>query len=440
MKEMELALDGIKVVDVSQVVAVPIGARHLADFGAEVIHIEHPQRGDFWRSHQAGQGGGNGVPSNVNYNWETFNRNKKSVALDLSTEHGREIMYKLVEQADVFVTNLRLFERDKFGLEYDTLSRLNPRLIYGSITGLGKKGPERNSPSFDQTVHWFRAGVTHMLTPPGASAIGFRAGFGDTVAGLGLFAAVMTALYVRERTGVGQEVELSLLHTGMYQLSFDISGALITGMDMRDVTPGQLDEEDPRVKRYRQLVADSQAAFNRLQDFMKESIPNPLVIAHTTRDDRIIHLNVLQPDRYWARMCQAIGRPDLEHDTRFENHEARLENHEALYAIIRDAFKSRPFEEWKSRLADAGIPFGAQQKLSEVVRDPQARANDYFVPFDHPTYGRIEVLANPLNLSKTPSSIRLPAPEFGQHTEEVLLGLGYTWEDIAGLKQQQVIA
>lgn len=436
---MDAALEGIRVIDVSQVVAVPMGARHLGDFGADVIHIEHPQRGDFWRSHQAGHGGGNGVPSTVNYNWEVFNRNKKSVTLDLSKEGGREIIYKLVEKADVFVTNLRMFERERYALEYETLNRLNPRLIYGSITGLGKKGPERNSPTFDQTVHWFRSGVTHMLTPPGASAIGFRAGFGDTVAGLGLFAAVMTALYVREKTGAGQEVDLSLFHTGMYQLSFDIAGALITGQDMRDIAPGQLDEEDPRVKRYRELVAESEAVFNRLQDFMKENVPNPMSIAHTTGDKRIIHINVLQPDRYWAKVCRALGQPELEHDPRFENHEARLENHLALYTIIRDAFKSRPLEEWKLRLTEAGIPFGVQQKLSEVVNDPQGRANDCFVPFDHPTYGRIEVLDNPLNLSKTPSSVRLPAPEFSQHTEEVLLGLGYNWEEIAQFKEQQVI-
>ncbi len=205
------------------------------------------------------------------------------------------------------------------------------------------------------------------------------------------------------------------------------------------MTPGQPEKGDPRVRLSRELRAESKASFNRLQDFMKENIPNPLVIDYTTRDDRIIHLNVLQPDRYWAKVCRALGQPELEHDPRFENHEVRLENHLALYTIIRDAFKSRPLEEWKLRLTEAGIPFGAQQKLSEVVNDPQGRANDCFVPFDHPTYGRIEVLANPLNLSKTPSSVRLPAPEFSQHTEEVLLGLGYSWEDIAQFKEQLVI-
>ena len=155
---MDSALEGIRVIDVSQVVAVPMGARHLGDFGADVIHIEHPQRGDFWRSHQAGHGGGNGVPSTVNYNWEAFNRNKKSVTLDLSTEGGREIIYKLVEKADVFVTNLRMFERERYALEYETLSRLNPKLIYGSITGLGKKGPERNLPHLTRLSTGFGRG------------------------------------------------------------------------------------------------------------------------------------------------------------------------------------------------------------------------------------------------------------------------------------------
>jgi len=440
MNQSGHALEGIKVIDISQVVAVPIGARHLGDFGADVIHVEHPQRGDFWRSHQAGQGGGNGVASEVNYNWESFNRNKRSLALDLSKERGKEVIYKLIEQADVLVTNLRMYEREKFGVEYETLKAINPRLIYGSITGLGKKGPERNLPTFDQTVHWFRSGVTHMLNPAGATAIGFRAGFGDTVAGLGLFAAVMTALYVRERTGIGQEVDLSLFHTGMYQLSFDIACTLITGHDMKDVPPGELDEDDPRVRRFRELSAESETAFNRLHEFMKENAPNPMSIEHVTSDNRIIRLNVLQPDRYWTKMCAAIDRPDLENDPRFSNHEVRLENHLDLYNILRDAFRSKPLDEWKVRLTDAGIPFGAQQKLSEVIKDPQARANNCFVPFEHPVYGPTEVLANPMNMSETPSSVRLPAPEFSQHTEEILSELGYSWEDIAELKQQQVIA
>ena len=143
---MALALEGIKVVDVSQVAAVPMAARHLGDFGADVIHVEHPVRGDSWRVYQAGIGTGlTGVSCNVNYNWENFNRNKRSVTIDLSQQRGREILYKLVERTDVFLTNMRLFEREKFGLEYETLKAVNPKLIYGSLTGYGKKGPHREA-------------------------------------------------------------------------------------------------------------------------------------------------------------------------------------------------------------------------------------------------------------------------------------------------------
>ena len=140
---MKMALEGIKVIDVSQVIAVPVAARHLADFGADVIHVEHPERGDFWRAYLQGVGGISSVASPVDYNWEAWNRNKKSLAIDLGQERGRELMYKLVEQSDIFTTNLRLWEREKLGLQYETLKKVNPRLIYGSVTGLGKEGPRK---------------------------------------------------------------------------------------------------------------------------------------------------------------------------------------------------------------------------------------------------------------------------------------------------------
>ena len=430
---MALALEGIKVVDVSQVVAVPTAARHLADFGAEVIHVENPTRGDAWRTNDPGIRG-------INYNWESINRNKRSLTLDLSQVKGQEVIYKLVEGADVFLTNLRLWERGKFKLEYDTLRQLNPRLIYGSLTGHGKNGPDRNTPAYDTTAAWYRAGIRHMLSVPGMPNVGFRSGFVDNVAALALFAGVMTALYTREITEVGQEVEVSLFNIGIYQLTYDISRTLITRPDIDGEVPGPQPEQDEEMKRRQQIMAEAQAAVDRLWDLYRQDSPNPLAISYKTKDGRIVHLNVLQTDRYWSKMCQALGRPDLEHDPRFESHEPRIENHLALYQIMNEAFQSRTLEDWKQRLSEAGIPYAPQQNLSEVINDPQARANDYFVPFDHPTYGRIEVMANPVKLSETPASIRMPAPEFSQHTEEVLLELGYTWEDIARFKQQGIIA
>jgi crotonobetainyl-CoA:carnitine CoA-transferase CaiB-like acyl-CoA transferase len=435
-----MALDGIKVVDVSQVIAVPVAARHLADFGADVIHVEHPQRGDSWRGYLSGIGALNSVNSAFDYNWEAWNRNKKSLALDLSGDKGREVMYRLVEKADVFTTNLRLWERDKFKLDYASLRKVNPRLIYGSVTGLGKKGPEKDLPAYDQTVHWHRAGVVHMLTPRGSPSIGFRAGFGDTVAGMSLFAGIMTALYHRQKTGEGQEVELSLMHTGIYQLSFDVSGALVTGRDYKDPAPTPLPIDPAVMQQADELVAQIEAAQAKLSDLYRANMPNPLAAPYKTKDDRSIYFNCLQPDRYWCRVCRAIGKPELENDPRFATFEARTLNHAEVYRLMRDSIASKTLEEWKPVLSAAGIPYAPAQKLSEVIQDPQARANNYFVPFDHPTHGKVEVIANPINLSETPASYRMAAPEFSQHTEEILLSLGYTWEDIADMKQKGVVA
>jgi crotonobetainyl-CoA:carnitine CoA-transferase CaiB-like acyl-CoA transferase len=438
---MKMALEGIKVIDVSQVIAVPVAARHLADFGADVIHVENPEHGDSWRGYLAGVGGGSSVASNIDYNWEAWNRNKKSLTLDLGSPAGKEIIYKLLKTADVFTTNLRLWEREKFGVEYTTLKKINPRIIYASVTGLGKEGPEKNLPAYDQTVHWYRSGAAYALTPAGMPAIGFRAGFGDTVAGMSLFSGIMTALYNREKTGEGQEVEVSLLHTGIYQLSFDISGALVTGRDFKDPNPDLPPPPDEvKAKKMEELIARINETFKELSELGRSSIPNPMATAYWTKEDRVVYINCLQPERYWSKLCRAIGRPELEHDSRFETQDARFLNHSDLFFILKEAFSSKTVDEWRPILTEAAIPYAIQQKLSEVPQDIQARANKYFVPVEHPIHGKFEVIANPINLSETPATYRLPAPEFSQHTEEILLELGYTWEDITTLKDKKVIA
>ncbi len=439
---MALALEGIKVIDVSQVVAVPMAARFLGDFGADVIHVENPETGDSWRTFQAGTGGRGGVASNINYNWEVYNRNKKSMTLDLSKEEGKAIIHKLIKGSDVFITNLRLWEQEKFGVEYQTLREINPELIYGSVTGYGKKGPERNAPAYDVTAGWWRGGIQHMLSLPGMPNVGFRSGFADSVAALSLVVGVMMALHVRDETGVGQEVETSLFSTGIYLLAMDMAGALVTGRDFKDPPPpGAAMQEDPLItKRRNELIAEAQVTASRLAEFNNENMHNPLAANYSTKDDRLIHLNCLQPDRYWSRMCRVLELADLERDARFASIESRAKNRVALYRIMKEAFKTRTLAEWKPRLDKEGIPYGPQQKLSEVINDPQAEANNYFPTFDHPAYGEMKVVANPVNLSETPASIRMAAPEFSQHTEEILLELGYTWEDIGHFKEQKIIA
>jgi crotonobetainyl-CoA:carnitine CoA-transferase CaiB-like acyl-CoA transferase len=433
-----MALEGIKVIDVSQVAAVPMCARHLADFGADVIHIEHAVTGDSWRNLQAGVGGGTaGIPSDIPYNWEAFNRNKRSVAIDLSKEGGRSIIYKMVEHADIFLTNLRLYERKKFGMEYQTLKALNPRLIYGSVTGHGLDGPDKDMPAYDTTVYWARSGISHLLTIPGMSGPNSRPAFGDNVAGLALAFGVMTALFYRDRMGVGQEVHTSLFFTGLYQLTFDFAAALTTGRDELEYRQEAFEGTEEERKQRDALIQDAQGAIKRLADFYRERLPNAMANTYETRNGKSIRFNALQADRYWPRFCKLISREELEHDPRFATLEARQENRKELYHIFREVFLNRTLEEWRPLISD--LPASPYQTLIDVIKDPQAKANNVFLPYDHPTYGRIEIMANPVNMSSTPATIRMPAPEFGQHTEEVLLEAGYSWEDIVRLKDEEVI-
>jgi crotonobetainyl-CoA:carnitine CoA-transferase CaiB-like acyl-CoA transferase len=436
---ISMALEGIKVIDVSQVAAVPMCARHLADFGADVLHIESAVTGDSWRNLQAGAGGGPaGIPSDIPYNWEAFNRNKRSVAIDLSKEGGRNIIYRMVEKADIFLTNLRLSEREKFKIEYKILNALNPRLIYGSVTGHGMEGPDKDVPAYDTTVFWARSGVSHLLTIPGMSGPNSRPAFGDNVAGLGLAFGVMNALYARDRIGVGQEVDISLFFTGLYQLTFDAAAAMTTGRDEMEyrLTDGFEGTEDERKERDA-LIADSKLAILRLADFYRERIPNPMANTYGTKDGKLIRFNALQAERYWSKFCKLIGREELEPDPRFATMEARKENCKELYHIFIKAFQTRTLEEWRPLIAD--IPASPIQTLVDVVNDPQARANNFFLPYNHPNYGKMEIMASPVNMSETPATIRMPAPEFSQHTEEVLLEEGYSWEEIERFREEGVI-
>lgn len=426
---MRMALEGIRVLDVAQIAAAPMAARLMADFGADVVHVEHPVRGDTWRNIQnTAAVTHNAVASDVNYNWENFNRNKRGVTIDLSHELGRKIIYKLVEKADVFVTNLRPWEIEKFCLEYATLHQINPKLIYGSLTGYGNKGAERDKPAFDTTAYWRRAGFQYRLSRPGAPCLGGTAAIGDNVAAMALAFGIMTALYNRDRTGEGQEVEVSLLHTGIYHLSFDIAGALATGKDYKDWW-----DEPPK-----ELVEQADAAIGRITDYYRERAFSPLTTMYTTKDGRELVFSVMQPDLYWSKFCKAIGREDLEHNSRYATFEAQRQNSVELIHIIAEVIRGKTLDEWKPRLSE--IPFETSASLLDVIQDPQARANDVFVPFDHPTYGPMEVISNPVKLSQTPASVRTPAPEFSQHTEEVLLETGYSWEDIQRFKEQGIIA
>jgi len=426
---MAMALEGIKVIDCSQVAAVPVAARHLGDFGADVIHIEHPITGDYWRAFlEAQTDSGGACPSDFDYNWENFNRNKRSVTVNLYTENGQAIMHKMIEQADVFLSNLRPFELEKFKLDYETLSKINPRLIWGNITGYGKTGSDKDHPAYDTTAYWARAGLHSLLSMPGVPCVAYRPAMGDTVAGLALAYGIMQALYVREKTGEGQAVDLSLLHTGLYQMSFDVSGALITGKDVKAW------REEPALE----LQQQSMASIAQVMAFYAARTKNPLTGMYMTKDMRSLLFVILQPDRYWTKFCKAVGRDDLSRNPKYETMEGRAEDIVELRQAFAEVFATKTLEEWIPLLD--GIPFAPNQSLLEAVNDPQARESGCFVTYEHPEQGLIKQLANPVMMSKTPATVRMPAPEFGQHTEEVLLEFGYTWDDIAVFQEDGTIA
>ena len=290
--------------------------------------------------------------------------------LTWTPRQGREIIYKLIEQADVFISNLRPYELEKFKLEYDTLKKINPRLIFASLTGYGLTGPDRNSPGYDIISYWSRAAIPYLL-----DALGFRPAIGDNLGGLMLAFGIMSALFVRERTGIGQAVDTSLFKLGVFQMSFDISGALVEKKEFTEFKPKG-----------------------------REDSMNPLVGMYPTKDGRAFVLMCLLPDLYWPKVCRALGREDLIHDPRFHTFEARAENRMELFKIFDERFMSKTMAEWKPIFAE--IPSAPIQNLLEVINDPHARANDYFVTLDHPNYGPMEVIAPPVKFSETPATVQ----------------------------------
>ena len=413
---MAAALDGIKVVDLSQVAAVPMAARLMADYGAEVVHIEHPERGDMLRGVEPGLPA---LESEFRYVWENYNHNKKSLAVDIARPEGQAIVHKLIADSDVLLSNLRPYQLTKFNFEYEHLIKLNPRLIFGNLTGYGRQGDDKDVPAYDNSAYWARAGIIHRSSrPKGVPNYGIPA-IGDNVASLALLSGIMTALFVRERTGEGQEVDVSLLRTGVYHLSWDLSGSLATGTDLIEEA----------IKAHPFIVDNLD---NRAE------LAYPLMCSYQTSDGRWLILHATPLDRYWPKLCRAINREDLEHDERFNTDETLLENRAELFQILEAVFKSKDLAHWRERLID--IPGGPVQNYREVVADPQARSNECFVSFTHPEHGVREMIAGPVKLSKTPASTGNAAPALGQHTDEVLQACGYTSEDIANLREQGVIA
>ena len=401
---MEGALQGVKVIDLGHWAAGPSACVILADWGAEVIKVEDPRGGDAFR----------GVtypniprPPDINIWFEQYNRNKKSVAVDLGHPRGREIVHRLVRDTDVLVTNFLPPVLKRYSVDYQSLRELNPRLIYAGVTGYGERGRDSDKPGYDFNAFWARGGFMDLIAAPGAAPIPQRSGMGDNTIAMLVAGAICAALLFREKTGQGQELAFSLFHTATWVLSMDIGLALHAGVEI------------PKADRLKAT--------------------NPLRNSYRTKDGQWIWMMMLQSDRFWGRFCKAIGREDLEHDPRFSSHQKRAENNEALISIIDEVVAGRGWAEWDRVFTEQGLIYERVHSVSDVVADPQARENGFFTEVAHPVSGRVKLVASPVKFGVTPASVRCAAPELGEHTEEVLLGMGYTWQDIAGLKESKVI-
>jgi len=414
---MQAPLKDIKIVELATMAAVPMTGRLLSEWGAEVIHIEHPVTGDPWRGWMTQSG--NEFPAKLEYHfWENYNRNKKSLTLDISQPKGQEILRQLVKEADVFTTNRRPYEIEKYDLGYETLSQLNKRLIYASFTGFGRKGPDKNAPGQDTIGFWARSGFMYLMQQKGSAppSPGYRTvAAGDKVSGMTMACGILLAILARQQSGVGQEVDVSLLNTGIYTLA---PLALVLG-GLEDIFETR-EEFETALRKEREDVS-------------------PLFISFETKDNRWLQLSLAPSDRYWSGFCGAIEMAELEHDPRFESIEQRLENQPALFKILESKFLEKTLAQWAERFEAVELLWTPIKSPEEVLQDPQVDANDYIMPFDHPEFGEIRVLANPIKHSKTPAAIRAPAPEFGQHTEEILLEHGYSWEDIEQFREESII-
>ena len=397
----ESVFSGLKVVEIASFIAAPAAATMLSDFGADVIKVEPPGMGDPQRLLSS-------VPPSPaapgNYGWHLANRNKRGMSVDLKSEGGTKILKRLVEWADVLITNFPHGTREALHLGYEEVSGWNPRIIYADITGFGDDGPDAKLPGFDLTAFWSRSGLLGATRDAGAPPTAPVWGSGDYTTATAIYAAITTALYHRERTGRGANVGTSLLATGVWATGALVSAALAGG------------------KPYEQH--DRTAPVNALT--------NP----YESGDGRWFMLAARQS--VWPVLANAIGRPDLLADSRFSDVKAIGQNASELAKVLEAEFRSQPLAHWKEVLDKARIPYGVIHTPEEAAGDPQLRAAGIVVPIE----GAKDLdytVNNPITLRGLTRVPSRGAPEHGEHNDEVLAQLGFSVEDVDQLREQKVI-
>jgi formyl-CoA transferase len=397
----ENIFSGLKVVDLASFIAGPSAAVILSDFGADVIKVE-PPTGDFWRR-------GHQIPpqpqSKEPYPFHLANRNKRGLTLDLKSPDSQPILEKLVKWADVLIVNTPHPARKRLKLEYEDVVQWNPRLIYSDVTGFGEKGPDAELPGFDITSYWARSGLLSMTRDAGAPPTWPVAGSGDNATAVGLYSAIVTALYRRERTGKGSYVTTSLLAEGIWAASVSIQAAL------------------------------SGARFYGLHD--RENPANAALNVYQAADGTWFVL-LVTPDKVQA-VAKAIGRADLLTDPRFSPANL-VANMPQLSAILDEVFGAQPMAHWYEVFNGIHVTFGAVRDPQEVISDPQLRANDIVVPLEGAGGNLTSTISNPIQVHGVTKVSAKRAPELGEHNEEILQELGFDAKQIDSFLKSDVVS
>jgi len=392
-------LDGLHVVDLASWIAGPAAATVLGDFGAEVVKVEPPGVGDTYRAFAH-------IPPNppvegIEYAWQMDNRNKRSIELNLKSPEAQSVLERLVQWADVLVTNFPPPTRAKLGLEYEKLAALNPRLIYADITGFGETGPDATKPGFDVTAYWARSGLMNLTRQPSSPPALNVFGSGDHATSISLFAGIMTALYRREKTGQGARVTASLIAEGAWAAGCWLSAVLAGAGDPRPV-----DRQKP---------------------------PNALVNLYRTADDRWLLLVFANEDKEIPLFLKAIGHPEAAQDPRFADSSDRHAHAIDITALLDGEFATRSLAEWRKILDEVGLTYGVAQTLEEAAHDPQLVADQVVVPVEGRAPRPYLTINSPVRLEQEQKVPPGPAPRLGEHTRAVLGELGFDADAIVRL-------
>jgi crotonobetainyl-CoA:carnitine CoA-transferase CaiB-like acyl-CoA transferase len=404
---MTKVMDGVRILEVAEHTFVPAASAVLADLGAEVIKIEHVERGDAMRG--LASSGIAVVPGSVHTLLESSNRGKRSLGLDLKQPEGLDILYKLAATCDVFLTNKLPSVRASLEIDVDDIRAANPRIIYARGTGQGERGPDADKGSYDSLAFWARAGIAVGASPAGSTTVTPppAPAFGDSIGAMTIAGGIMGALFHRERTGEATTVDVSLLGTGMWAMSQAIGLSLVLDMPWT-APPGGFGG-------------------------------NPLTRNYITKDGRILAFTCLQAGKYWPSLCEVVARPELAADARFADHAALLANSNDAVEILDEVFASATLDEWRDRLGSFTGQWAVAQDTLEAAADPQSVANGYIQDCTTAEGTPFKMVAAPVQYDGQPTTTAR-APEFNEHGDDILGALGLDMDAIIDLKVKGVVA